>query len=69
MGAAALAECLTGLGLREALINTGGGGLNESCGADYVQKERRPPQGFAAVPAGARCGTQASGLGLKRMCF
>lgn len=54
-----MAECLAGLGLGEQLINTGGGGLNESCGADFVQKERRPPEGFAAVPVGARRGTRA----------
>ncbi|KAK9904678.1 hypothetical protein WJX75_000481 [Coccomyxa subellipsoidea] len=30
-------------------------GLNDACGADFLQKERRLPAGFQHVPAGARC--------------
>lgn len=30
-------------------------GLNDACGADFLQKERRLPAGFQDVPAGARC--------------
>lgn len=30
-------------------------GLNNCCGADYLQKERRLPAGFQDVPASARC--------------
>ena len=51
-----MAACLLGLGLGEHLMNTGVGGLNEACGADFVQKELTPPAGFAALPADARCG-------------
>ena len=35
--------------LRMRLVNKGGGGLNESCGADFVQKERSLPSGFQAA--------------------
>ena len=55
VGAAPMAACLLGLGLGEQLLNTGGGGLNEDCGADFVQKELTPPASFAALPADARC--------------
>lgn len=45
-------------GMAAELRNTGiaeGRGLNESCGADFLQKERRLPAGFHDVPDGARC--------------
>jgi phosphoacetylglucosamine mutase len=52
IGASKLAalECeLAALGLQLQLINTGsggsGGGLNERCGADFVQKAQAPPAG------------------------
>ena len=38
----ALSDCV-GSQLSATLRNTGGGGLNDACGADYVQKERRFP--------------------------
>jgi phosphoacetylglucosamine mutase len=41
-------------GTRLVLRSTGEGRLNHRCGADFVQKERVPPDGFTDVPAGAR---------------
>ena len=29
--------------------------LNDCCGAEYVQKERKLPRNFASVPIGAKC--------------
>ena len=54
VGAAAAVDCLRGLGLEERLFNTGDGGLNDGCGADFVQKEQRVPEGCPAAPADAR---------------
>lgn len=42
-------------GLSAELRNTGAEGLNDGCGADFLQKERRLPAGFQDVPEGARC--------------
>ncbi|EIE18707.1 intramolecular transferase [Coccomyxa subellipsoidea C-169] len=42
-------------GLSAELRNTGAEGLNDCCGADFLQKERRLPAGFQDVPEGARC--------------
>ena len=52
-----LADRLTP-GMAAELRNTGsadGSGLNDSCGADFIQKERWLPAGFHDVPDGARC--------------
>lgn len=35
-------------------INLGEGTLNGGCGADFIQKERKWPQGFDEIPDGAR---------------
>lgn len=35
--------------LKLKLVNTGEGGLNDNCGADYVQKERSQPVNFQAA--------------------
>ncbi|CAK0783544.1 hypothetical protein CVIRNUC_006743 [Coccomyxa viridis] len=50
----ALAERLSGK-LDVTLRSTGEGGLNDGCGADYVQKERRFPAGMEDCQNGARC--------------
>ena len=43
-----------GAQLSVTLRNTGEGGLNEACGADYVQKERQFPAGLDDRQHGAR---------------
>ena len=35
-------------------INLGEGTLNGACGADFIQKERKWPDGFDETPDGAR---------------
>ncbi|KXZ56114.1 hypothetical protein GPECTOR_2g997 [Gonium pectorale] len=50
-----LVPALAGVGVELRLRNTGGGQLNHQCGADFVQKDRKPPSDFEDVPAGARC--------------
>ena len=52
----ALAERLCGK-LDVCLRSTGAGGLNDGCGADYVQKERRFPAGMKECQDGARSAT------------
>uniref|UniRef100_A0A7S0WZQ3 Phosphoacetylglucosamine mutase n=1 Tax=Chlamydomonas leiostraca TaxID=1034604 RepID=A0A7S0WZQ3_9CHLO len=52
------AERLSKSGIKLVLINDGAPGhcgLNNKCGADYVQKEKVAPAGFESVPAGSRC--------------
>ena len=49
----ALAERLSGK-LEVCLRSTGNEGLNDGCGADYVQKERRFPAGMEDCQDGAR---------------
>ncbi|KAJ9542904.1 hypothetical protein OSB04_029410 [Centaurea solstitialis] len=51
-----LKEKLNGL-LHLEIRNSGesGGILNEGVGADYVQKEKVPPQGFGSADVGIRC--------------
>ena len=49
----ALAERLSG-DLDVSLRSTGDGGLNDDCGADYVQKEKRFPAGMEDCQDGAR---------------
>ena len=34
------------------LVNTGGGQLNDACGADFVQKDRALPVGFESLLSG-----------------
>ena len=46
---------------------TGDGVLNGGCGADYIQKERRMPHGFAGIPDGSRyC---AAAVGVRSGCL
>ena len=52
----ALAEGLSGE-LDVCLRSTGEGGLNDGCGADYVQKGRRFPAGMEDCQDGARSAT------------
>ncbi len=49
----ALSERLNGQ-LKIDLRNTGQSGLNDACGADYVQKERQFPVGMDDCQSGAR---------------
>lgn len=51
----ASAPLLAEAGLQLELRNTGEGVLNGGCGSDFLQKDRRLPQGFEAVLPGARC--------------
>ena len=59
-------DCANGVGalaLRQMalpwqLYNTGEGGLNDQCGADYVQKERAVPAGCSSIPESALCAKQ-----------
>ncbi len=39
----------------------GGAGLNDGCGADFVQKERAVPAGCQDVPSGARSALHSLG--------
>lgn len=48
-----LSERLNGQ-LKIDLRNAGQGGLNDACGADYVQKERQIPMGMDDRQSGAR---------------
>ena len=56
-------DCANGVGalalqqmeLPWQLYNTGEGGLNDQCGADYVQKERAVPAGCSSIPESAQC--------------
>ena len=57
----ALAERLSG-SLDVCLRSTGDGGLNDGCGADYVQKERRFPAGMEDCQDGARSATASQRL-------
>ncbi len=46
------------LGLSAKLVNDGEGPaskLNDGCGAEFVQKEKKFPRGFEEVPTEARC--------------
>lgn len=52
---AAMTTRLADAGLQLHLYNTGAGVLNDLCGSDFVQKEKRMPLGFEGVPVGARC--------------
>lgn len=54
----ALSERLSGK-LEVDLRNTGDGGLNDMCGADWVQKERHFPTGCGNGENGARSALQA----------
>lgn len=59
VGAAALDQLLQKLQgkLHMNLLNIAAGvsgGLNEGCGADFVQKERTAPRGFAVAEASGR---------------
>ncbi len=49
---------LADAGLHLQLYNTGNGVLNDLCGSDFVQKEKRMPLGFEGVPVGARYDVQ-----------
>ena len=65
----ALAERLSGK-LDVTLRSTGEGGLNDGCGADYVQKERRFPAGMEDCQNGARSAAalqKTCGMGLHAM--
>lgn len=64
-----LVEPLQQLGVRLLLRNTGGTGgeLNHRCGADYVQKERVPPEGFGELEPGARWGGRGAERGVMHL--
>ncbi len=59
-------DCANGVGalaLRQMelpwqLYNIGEGGLNDNCGADYVQKERAVPAGCSSIPKSALCAVE-----------
>lgn len=52
---AAIAPLLAEAGVNVELRNTGEGVLNGGCGSDFLQKDKKLPQNFGGVPAGARC--------------
>lgn len=52
---ATLAPLLRRAGLELDLRNTGSGVLNDSCGSDYLHKDRQLPEGFGDLAHGTRC--------------
>lgn len=66
-GISKLASVPSGAGGGMAAAGGGGGGggagLNDGCGADFVQKERAVPAGCQDVPSGARSALHSLGAG------
>jgi hypothetical protein len=59
----AIVPLLAEAGLTVDLRNTGAGVLNGDCGSDFLQKDKKLPQNFGDVPAGARWGRGGLGAG------